>query len=199
MNSFHKYFLIVFFLICNYPAFSQTPIKLDSWHFGTSLSFINEPLLKTGVGFNTGVAVQLVPKLNGIVNVEYVFASSIKQDDVILEFYNLNKSLSYVRIDAGLEKTILTIGNLDFAICTSLALRKRNEAFVNLSYKQFPLEQSPRFVSETAYNSKWQLGNTTEFKAKLNFNRLFIGINSSYQLFAKNSFLSSGLFTGIKF
>ncbi len=194
-----NFYLIIFFFTCSYPAFSQTPIKLDSWHFGTGLSFINEPQLKTGVGFNTGINLQVTPKINGIVNVEYLFASSIKPDDVVFRVYNPNKNLSYVRIDAGVERIIFEVGNLGFAISTSLALRKRNEAFASVFYKQFPLDKSPILVSETNYNSKWQLGNTTVLKARLNFKRLFIGVDGSYQLFAKNSFLSSGVFTGIKF
>ncbi|WP_299289744.1 hypothetical protein [uncultured Mucilaginibacter sp.] len=194
-----NFYLIVFFLTFGCPAFSQSSIKLDSWHLGTSLSFINEPQLKTGVGFNTGVAVQVVPKLNGIVNVEYMFASSIKPDDVVLRVYNPNKSLSYVRIDVGLEKTIFKVGNLDFAVSTSLALRKRNEAFASVFYKQFPLEQTPRLVSETVYSSMWQLGDITSLKARFNLKKMFVGINGNYQLFSKNSFLSSGVFTGINF
>lgn len=199
MNSFHKYFLVAFLLIQGKSAFAQTSIKLDSWHVGSGISFINEPQLKTGVGFNTGISVQATPTLNSIVNIEYMFASSIKQDDIVFRVYNPNKNLSYVRIDAGVERTIIKVANLDFAVSTSLALRKRNEAFASVFYKQFPLDKAPILVSETAYNSKWQLGNTTVIKARLNFKRLFIGINSSYQLFTKNSFLSSGVFTGLKF
>jgi len=199
MNSFHKYFLVAFLLIQGKSAFAQTSIKLDSWHFGTGLSFINEPQLKTGVNFNTGVDLYVTPKITGIVNVEYMFAANIKQDDVVFRFYNPNKTLSYVRIDAGLEKTIIKIANLDFAVSTSLALRKRNEAFASVFYKQFPLDNAPILVSETNYNSKWQLGNTTVLKARLNFKKMFIGVKSSYQLFAKNSFLSSGVFVGLNF
>ncbi|RYX84176.1 hypothetical protein EON73_03480 [bacterium] len=180
-------------------AFSQKKIQLTSWHLGTSLSFINEPQLKTGVGFNTGVNLQITPKITGIVNVEYMFANDIKQDDRPLGIYNLNKNLSYVRIDAGLEKMVFKLGNLDFGVSTSIAFRKRNEAFANLFYKQFPLEKMPRFVSETIYNSKWQLGNTTAVKVQLNLKQTFFGLNSGYQLFSKNSFLSFGAFTGLNF
>ncbi len=194
-----NYFLPALLILFSFQAFSQSPIKLNSWHLGTGFSFINEPQLKTGVGFNTGIDLQLTPKIIGIVNVEYMFADDIKQDDRYLGIYNLNKNLSYVQIDAGLENTIFKLGNLDLGISTAIAFRKRNEAFVNLLYKQFPLEQTPRFVSETTYNSKWQLGNTTALKVQLNLKRMFFGLNSSYQLFSKHSFLSSGLFTGLNF
>jgi len=194
-----NYFLPALLILFNFQAFAQTTQKHDYWYAGTGFSFINEPQLKTGVDFNTGISVQATPTLNGIVNIEYMFASSIKQDDIVLRVYNPNKNLSYVRIDAGVEKTIIKVANLDIGVSTALALRKRNEAFASVFYKQFLLDKAPILVSETTYNSKWQLGNTTVIKARLNFKRLFIGINSSYQLFTKNSFLSSGVFTGLKF
>jgi len=199
MNLLKKYFLIAFFPISSLNAFSQDKPKLDSWHLGTGFSFINESQLKTGVGFNTGISVRATPTLNGIVNIEYMFASSIKQDDIVLRVYNLNKNLSYVRIDAGVEKIIFKVANLDIGVSTALALRKRNEAFASVFYKQFPLDKAPILVSETAYNSKWQLGNTTSVKVRLNFKRIFLGLNSSYQLFDKHSFLLSGIFTGLNF
>lgn len=194
-----NYFLLTFLILFYFHAFAQTPQTHDYWYAGTGFSFINESQLKTGVGFNTGISVQATPTLNGIVNIEYMFASSIKQDDIVLRVYNPNKNLSYVRIDAGVEEIIFKVANLDFAVNTSLALRKRNEAFASVFYKQFPLDKAPILVSETTYNSKWQLGNTTFVKVRLNFKTIFLGLNSSYQLFTKNSFLSFGVFTGLKF
>ncbi len=195
-----NYFLLALLILFNCNAFSQTTRKHDYWYVGTGFSFINEPQLKTGVGFNTGISVQAMPKLNGIVNIEYMFAADITPDDLSIyprTFYNPNKNLSYVRIDAGLERLILKVNHLDFALSTALALRKRNEAFASVFYKQFPLEQSPQLVSETNYNSKWQVGNTTSIKARLNFKKTFLGIQGSYQLFSTHSFISTGLFIGI--
>lgn len=199
MAQFERYFLLALLILFTCHAFPQTPIQLDSWHLGTGFSFINEPQLKTGVGFNTGISVQATPTLNGIVNIEYMFAADIKQDDIVLRVYNPNKNLSYVRIDAGVEKTIIKVANLDIGVSTALALRKRNEAFASVFYKQFPLDKAPILVSETTYNSKWQLGNTTSVKVRLNFKIIFLGLTSSYQLFDKYSFLSSGIFTGLNF
>ncbi len=200
MAMLKNHFLPALLILFSFQAFAQTPQTHDYWCFGSSLSFINEPQLKTGVGFNTGISIQATPKLNGIVNIEYMFAADITPDDLSIyprTFYNPNKNLSYVRIDAGLERLILKVNHLDIALSTALALRKRNEAFVSVFYKEFPLDQFPELVSETNYNSKWQIGNTTSLKARLNFKRMFVGVHGSYQLFITHSFISTGIFTGI--